>query len=203
MGRPSKQDTSRRRTEVMQLRLRGRNMEDIAEMLEVSLSTVSNDVKRVHEEWRKKRIDQFNEHIHRELTRINMIETELWAAWESSKEQRFFEETSGEKGETTKTRKGPGDPKYLSEIHKCIDKRCKLLGLYTNDIRTREPGTGLPPGFKLPPGVTFESLPRMLEIIAVAEKRRNGDTPVDAEFKEMPSSATPAGDSDLPDPASL
>ena len=72
------------------------------------------------------------------LACLDLLECRYWEAWEKSKEDFRAEivkvrKRKGkpdwiEKKIITHTR--CGDPRYLHGVGKCIDQRCKILGLY-------------------------------------------------------------------------
>jgi len=123
--------------------------------------TVSADMKEVIERWRQAALMNIQEQRLRELEKINAIEHQYFLAWERSLELRTKKETrsalrgtgemqttiddNGEVLETERMALIPieeksaeyepiGDPRFLDGIMKCIDRRCKLLGL---DIDSR------------------------------------------------------------------
>jgi hypothetical protein len=75
-----------------------------------------------------------------ELEKTLALEAEAWAAWERSQldeeTHRVSKAVVSEMGKVVPieeqfTTKGQsGDPRFLAMIDKCIDRRCKLLGLY-------------------------------------------------------------------------
>lgn len=121
-----------------------------------SLQTVHADIKTLLAEWRESRIENMDEALTLELTRIDDTCRELWDQWEKSKTD--YTKTSnkrkgapvqnngngnggnGNNGETQirtysieDKRENIirlGDPAYISEIRKQLEERRKLLGLY-------------------------------------------------------------------------
>lgn len=136
---------SHRRAQVANQYLEGIPQQQIAINLGVHQSTISRDMKEILAEWRESAIRDFDEARQIELNRLFKIEAELWAAWEKSKQDATSEteEISQAGKRTTKKKEGQtGDPRYLSLVFQCIDKRTKLLGLDQNvtrlEIRTWE-----------------------------------------------------------------
>ncbi len=66
-------------------------------------------------------IVNINEAKAKELARVDHLEREYWEAWERS--------VGEHRTKTLKTEEINGDPRYLSGIQWCINKRCELLGL--------------------------------------------------------------------------
>lgn len=121
----------------------------------ISLNTLSKDIKAMLAEWRESRIDDIDTLMTLELARIDDCLVELWEQWEKSKENYTKTESSrkgvpvpvgdgngeGAGGEQTEIqtveRKQKeqqmivyGNPAYMSEIRQQLVERRKLLGLY-------------------------------------------------------------------------
>jgi DNA-binding MarR family transcriptional regulator len=146
-------EIARDRRLVADLYLRGYLQSDIAEQLGVNQSTVSRDLKALHQEWLVSAQIDFNQAKARELARIDRLEREYWRAWEKSKNEK--ESTVTEKvqddgrGNRAKARmhreRQFGNPRFLVGVQWCIEQRCKLLGVYapqriavsTEDIDTQ------------------------------------------------------------------
>ena len=134
-----------------------------------SLSTVQNDIKTLLAEWRSFRLENMDEALQLELTRIDDTVRELWEQWEKSKEDYTSTERKrkgaparnngnnqegGNTGnapaadgirtysveEKTKNIVGLGDPAYISEIRQQLAERRKLLGLYAPEKKDIQGG---------------------------------------------------------------
>lgn len=127
-----------------------------------SVSTVHGDIKSLLKEWRESRLDDMDDALQLELTRIDDTVRELWEQWEKSKEdytktQRKRkgaparnanqDNNSGEGGirtfsveEKTLNVVGLGNPAYISEIRQQLAERRKLLGLYAPEKRDIQGG---------------------------------------------------------------
>lgn len=126
----------------------------------ISLNTLSKDIKILLKEWRESRISDVDDLVNLELARIDDCLSELWEQWEKSKENYTKTESSrkgipvpagegngngdvagGEQTEIqTVERKQKelqmivyGNPAYMSEIRQQLIERRKLLGLYAPD----------------------------------------------------------------------
>lgn len=112
-----------------------------------SLCTVKSDVDTLLHEWQENRLDDTEKKITSELARIDLVIREAWEMWEKSKQD--FEKKKGkqkgvpifdEQGVQIKVKttfqemqneeyRAKGDARYLDIIIRCIERRCKLLGL--------------------------------------------------------------------------
>lgn len=113
-----------------------------------SLATVHKDIQSLLDEWRENRIEDMDDALQLELERIDETVRELWSQWEKSKEdytetfntRRGAPERNKETGqdrvktfsltESTASKVGLGDPRYIAEIRQQLMERRKLLGLY-------------------------------------------------------------------------
>jgi hypothetical protein len=121
-----------RRLQVSELGLKGYSQTAIAKQLSVTQATVSNDLKAIREEWRASTIRDFDQNISIELERLNLIEREMWEAWERSKRPSQSAVLIGEGGTlpARKTLKNQnGDPRYLMVALRCHQCRRALLAL--------------------------------------------------------------------------
>lgn len=127
-----------------------------------STGTVHGDIKTLLEEWRESRLDDMDDALQLELTRIDETVRELWEQWEKSKEDYTKTQrkrkgaparnnndsnSSGDGGirtfsveEKTLNIVGLGNPAYISEIRQQLAERRKLLGLYAPEKRDIQGG---------------------------------------------------------------
>jgi len=124
---------ARDRKKIGELYLRGWLQADIAQVLKLNQSTISRDLKALHREWLASALADFSKAKAQELAKIDDLEREYWRAWERSCEDA---ETVRKEGTTkvldkiVKTAKGQaGDPRFLSGVQWCIERRCKILGI--------------------------------------------------------------------------
>lgn len=124
----------------------------IAKQIGISNATITRDVKLLVARWRKSALSSIDDKIQIELESINKTEAEAWEAWERSKlnkekrvdkvnavHAKMSKAISSREGvvpgtekliETIKSSEGQyGDPRFLEVIAKCIERRCKLMGL--------------------------------------------------------------------------
>ena len=121
-----------------------------------STQTVHKDVQTLLKEWRESRLDDMDDALQLELTRIDETVRELLEQWEKSKEDytktqrkrkgspaRSNQDNNGNDGgirtfsveEKTQQVIGLGNPAYISEIRQQLAERRKLLGLYDPEKR--------------------------------------------------------------------
>lgn len=124
-----------------------------------STQTVHKDIQTLLKEWRESRLEDMDDALQLELTRIDETVRELWEQWEKSKEdytrtqrkrkgapsQRSNED--GEGGirtfsveENTQQIIMLGNPAYIAEIRQQLAERRKLLGLYAPEKRDIQGG---------------------------------------------------------------
>lgn len=128
-----------------------------------SVSTAHGDIKSLLKEWRESRLEDMDDALQLELTRIDDTVRELWEQWEKSKEDYTKTQrkrkgaparntnqdnnNGGEGGirtfsveEKTLNVVGLGNPAYISEIRQQLAERRKLLGLYAPEKRDIQGG---------------------------------------------------------------
>lgn len=122
----------------MEFYARGRPQEWIARELGVAQGTVSGDIKAIHQQWRERMVGDLNDYKLRELAKLDLLEVEYWAGWQRSqadRERRISEQLDGGGAEGAKRRARieregqAGAAIFLAGVNKCIEQRCKLLGL--------------------------------------------------------------------------
>jgi len=125
-------EIKQRQAQVSDLSLKGYSQTAIAKQLGVTQATVSNDLKALREVWRASKIRDFDLDVSIELERLNLIEREMWEAWERSKKPSQSAVLIGE-GVTQPARKTlknqNGDPRYMMVVLHCHQSRRELLAL--------------------------------------------------------------------------
>ena len=116
--------------------LKGCGLEEIAALRGVSRITIHNDLKFIQKQWQDEAVRDFDQLKGRELARVDKLENEYWTAWErSQKPLKAVSQSKGTVGkdkftkETKRLEQRVGDPRYLDGVYKCIERRCRLLGL--------------------------------------------------------------------------
>ena len=122
-----------------------------------STQTVHKDVQTLLKEWRESRLEDMDDALQLELTRIDDTVQELWEQWEKSKEdytrtQRKRKGAPARSGNQDNNSPGGGirtfsveektqqvimlgNPAYIAEIRQQLAERRKLLGLYAAEKR--------------------------------------------------------------------
>jgi len=132
--RRSRSQIARDRRRTADLYLQGWLQTDIADDIGVSASTVSRDLKALHQEWQASALLDFDKAKAAELAKIDRLEREYWEAWVRSCEDaetiRQEGDPKAKPSKVVRTFKGQaGDPRFLQGIQWCIDRRCKILGV--------------------------------------------------------------------------
>ena len=134
-----------------ELYLKGYTQHEIKEKINenpeynISQTTIVNDIKEIRKRWLDSQIRDFNLAKVQELAKIDQLERAYWEGWERSVQQqntveveKHDDQVSGAGAQTatrsrtkrtTKTRDGAVD--FLQGVERCINLRCKILGLTT------------------------------------------------------------------------
>lgn len=122
------------------LYLRGKRQVDIAAELGVTQQQISYDLKTIQKRWQQKTVVNINEVKQRELARIDELERTYWEAWERSLDERTKtrteRNTTGGENQVSRDKASIeketllGIPAYLAGVERCIELRCKILGVH-------------------------------------------------------------------------
>lgn len=128
---------------VMDLYGTGKHQAEIAVELGISQATVSRCIKVGQGPWLEKNL-QITERVKTDqLSKLDVLERKYWTEWERSrlnmevKTLKAVKDGGGQAEEgipdkvekTTRTEGQCGDPRYLEGVERCIEKRCKILGI--------------------------------------------------------------------------
>lgn len=120
---------------------------DMAERLDVSQRTISNDISELEERWKQAQTEALDLVKGREAAKLDKVEQEAMQAWERSKEDtkerrhtvkaKAQRSSAGELGQpqpvevhnVEKTVERIGDPRYLHVVLGAMDRRAELMGL--------------------------------------------------------------------------
>jgi hypothetical protein len=122
-----------RRQKVADLYLQGWTQQAIADHVGLNQKTISNDLKRIRQEWRESAVRDFDEAREVELKKIDRVEREAWAAWVRSQQpaqSAHINDENPQRKTRRHVRNQYGDPRFLEQVNKCIAARCALLGLF-------------------------------------------------------------------------
>jgi hypothetical protein len=170
------------RAEIARLYLQRWTQAEIGQHLGLSRQQVGYDLAAIREEWLQSSLVNFGARKAEELARIDRLEREFWGAWEASKKEK--ETTTSEqvnKGgdeqikAAIRKEERTGDPRYLAGVERCIERRCKILGMDA-PIETRLTGQdGGPIRFSLEEAVAAD---RELEEWNRDRLQSNGSLPL-------------------------
>lgn len=121
-----------RRNKAARLYKLGVPQAEIAERLEVSENTVQRDLAVVRKRWEQSGIVSMDERKAAELETIDRIERAAWKAWRKSQEDAVTvtrKKVGNDKEKTVRSQGQAGNAAYLDTVLKCVDRRCRLLGL--------------------------------------------------------------------------
>jgi len=139
---------------VAQLYVRGIPLREISLAIErryggeirAGVHLIEDDVVRIRKEWINSALLEFDELRAAELAHLDALEAAYWKAWETSENPKTITEkvkgteqiiSSGKihdlltesNKETIEER--DGNALYLQGVERCIEKRCKILGLFS------------------------------------------------------------------------
>jgi hypothetical protein len=172
----------RRRQQIAELYLQSWTQVAIAGRLGISQSIVSDDLKRIRQEWRASTIRDFDLAQIEELQKIDRIEREAWSAWAQSQKPAQSAVINGDGGDrpTRKSiRNQHGDARLLEVILKCNAARRTMLALDPPMRIAPVMPDGREP-FRLAVAslgiAELRALKRVRErVLAVSDQRRNDD----------------------------
>ena len=136
----------------------------------LSNPTITETIRDMTALWKEKNLIKVDEVKNRELKKLDALEDEYWRAWHRSclprrekerKQQRgfipalnlsdddghvlpAFTETMVETEKRVREYDREGSSRFLEGIERCIEKRCRLLGLYS-PIKITPQGLGIDP----------------------------------------------------------
>lgn len=149
MSRQSHMARENRYRQVAALYLQGKWQTEIATIVGTTQQQVSYDLKILQKRWYQESVADIAERKAIELQRVDKIEREAWEAWERSKQPREVTITEASEGthpgrKATMRKEGQaGDPRFLVEIGKCVDRRVAILGIGAREEALKHAGLGL------------------------------------------------------------
>ena len=140
-----KLNAAERRPIVARQYCEGKTQAEIAAHFGVNQATISRDITAIQGEWLHSSLVDFNEARARELARIDHLERTYWQSWERSLQARKTETgktVDGNGGQRTEAsyreEQTTGDPRFLTGVQWCIDRRCKLMGFDTANVGSED-----------------------------------------------------------------
>lgn len=98
---------------------------------------VFNDLRKIRGMWLESAVRDFDTMRSQELAKVDKLEATYWEAWDRSLSEfekksvkRKTLETGGQEvSEEVAKEKRDGNPAFLAGVERCIERRCKILGL--------------------------------------------------------------------------
>jgi hypothetical protein len=132
-------DMERDRELIAKLYVQGKTQSAIAEIISaqykfsISQQQIAKDLGVIRRRWRESSVRDFDAVKSEQLAKLDHMESEAWEAWNKSKgvSKTITQKRGGAAGieTTTKIETLTGNPAYLNIIDRCIERRCRLLGL--------------------------------------------------------------------------
>lgn len=108
--------------------------------LEAGRNLVWHDIRVIKKAWLKARYKDRSKWTAQQVAKLGYVEREYWKGWEESRgsfDTSALEEKLAEAPQDLADAirlelfrlKGPGDPRFLDGVLKCIERRCGLFGL--------------------------------------------------------------------------
>jgi hypothetical protein len=119
--------------QVAELWLQGRSQLNIAKQLKIGVAKVTQMLTEARGGWLERKNLALAEVIAEQLRRVDLIETKAWEDYEKSRGEHRKTRIKSSAGGIEKTHESEersGDPRFLEMALKCVEQRCKLLGVY-------------------------------------------------------------------------
>lgn len=145
MASPKRSKIERQRDKeiIAELYIKGKRQSEIAEIIGVTQQQISFDLKSIQKDWLKNTAILLDEFKVKELAKLDQLEREAWEAWRRSigkietktiiakglKQNEEGKISSNLIDQNTRVEEKIGDPRFLDIVIRCVEKRCKLLGL--------------------------------------------------------------------------
>ncbi len=124
------------RVELTRRYLQGETQQEIADSMGLSQGQIAYDLKIIRQRWLDSMLRNFNELKSEQLAKIDLMESEAWAAWEKSKlpkitKSRKSASTPAGKinEEVDKTEEREWNKGFLDVIDRCVLRRCAIIGI--------------------------------------------------------------------------
>jgi hypothetical protein len=116
--------------------LHGESQCSIAVALHVSPATICRDLRCLQKRWQHQANIDFDKKRAEQLAKIDELERTYWFGWNNSlkREITITEKREGSNDESEsraliRRESRDGNPSFLEGVFRCIERRCKLLGL--------------------------------------------------------------------------
>jgi hypothetical protein len=204
-ARRARTDKEARKQYIAAAYLQGHTQRQIAQHLGLTPGRVSQLLDEIRADWQRRYLADFDAKVQEELARLDQAEREAWQAWQDSRSMQ--EITTAQEQETptvvpelrwdskgkpvrlgvvqtlkatratVQRRQRDGDPRFLLVITRCVDQRCKLLGLYAParvQVNLEDQVRALAREVALREGLDEADLIATALAIAAAEQARHG-----------------------------
>jgi hypothetical protein len=118
--------------EVIEYYLRKWPQRKIATQLGIHPNQVARHIASAKQRWLTSIVHNFDQLRNEELSKIDLLEQTYWQAYEDSKtplKTTLEIQRLRDAGTETTTAESHGDSRFLQGVERCIERRCKLLGL--------------------------------------------------------------------------
>jgi len=129
------------------LYVRGYSMRAIGAHLDLDAKMICAAVARIREQWQREMLSDFDAAIAEQLRKLDEVEMACWREFEESRQETEVEKesehtvgdyhsASGAAGQETQRRgrrqrrSKAANVRFLEVIERCIEQRCKIMGLY-------------------------------------------------------------------------
>jgi hypothetical protein len=68
--------------------LQGKTQQEIGNFLELDRSMISREIASIRQEWKQSSLRDFDESRGQKLAELELVKSELWQAWQESKQQK-------------------------------------------------------------------------------------------------------------------
>ncbi len=122
-----------RTAQVAELWLKGYSIKRIATAVEMNHRQVRELVLKSKAIWIKRKELALTDVVAEQLRRVDLIEMNAWDAWDRSQEEQVETKVQTTKDGVFKTRTtkaSAGEARFIEIALKCVEQRCKLLGVY-------------------------------------------------------------------------
>lgn len=126
--RRTKFEILRDREIISQLHIKKWKQFEIARELGLTQPTISKELAAIRKQWRESTDLNFELAQAEALANLATVEREAWEAWERSQQPKTTRTEDGDKV-IIRVEDSAGDPRFLTTVANCIERRCKLLGL--------------------------------------------------------------------------
>lgn len=158
-------EVEERRHIVAEMYCKGYTQAEIAVRIGRTTKTVGRDLEAVRCAWLESSVRDFDQARADELAKIDRVENEAWRAWDRSqkdREKRIAGTVDGKESTRLEREGQSGNPSFLELVRKCVEQRCKLLGLDAPQ-RTEISGPGGGPIRVGPEALTDDELAQIAE----------------------------------------